>query len=231
MIQNSAKYSVVESSNGSVRIDPGVSVEAISVLAKDTCFVAGKLTAWRVRASKIILEKEAHANIMPQEAQALELDRAARLVGNFASEKELYLMLGRFSRQLHELPESLLPGENVPGVGGADPGLLSSPADNGEVFISPDGEEGSAPEDSDRVEEILSLLRMTLEREIGREDLETAGRQALAQLMEDVRKKDFEKLAGRSSYLLSQVVPGTEELKKAGRLLERLKILAGPLSS
>ena len=131
---------------------------------------------------------------MPQEAQALELDRAARLVGNFASEKELYLMLGRFSRQLHELPESLLPGENVPGVGGADPGLLSSPADNGEVFISPDGEEGSAPEDSDRVEEILSLLRMTLEREIGREDLETAGRQALAQLMEDVRKKDFEKL-------------------------------------
>ncbi len=97
VIQNSGVYSVIESGSGSVRIDPDVQVEAISVEAADSCFVAGELTAWRVHADKIILEKGAQANIMLQESQTLELDRNARLVGNFASEKELYLMLGRFS--------------------------------------------------------------------------------------------------------------------------------------
>lgn len=231
VIQNSAKYSVVESTNGSVRIDPGVSVEAISIRALDTCFVAGDLTAWRVKASKIILEKEAHANIMLQEADRLELDRAARLVGNFASEKELYLMLGRFSRQLQDLPESLQSGDiaprlretvSEPAVGGGKPG---------EVFVSPDGEREAPPEESEQVEDILALLRMTLEREIGRENLDETGRQALAQLLEDLRARDIEKLAGRSPYLLSQVPSQTAELQKAEQLLEKLRILAGPLSS
>ncbi len=229
VIQNSAKYSIIESSNGSVRIDPGVSVEAISVRAQDTCFVAGSLTAWRVKASKIILEKEAHANIMLQEADRLELDRAARLVGNFASEKELYLMLGRFSRQLQDLPESLQAGEVSARIGASAPG--DAEREKGDVFVSPDGEEESSPEDDGDVEEILSLLRMTLEREIGREDLDAVGRQALAQLMEDIRKKDFEKLEARAGFLLSQVSSQTEDLQKAGRLLKRLKNLAGPLSS
>ncbi|MCK5376620.1 MAG: hypothetical protein KAJ97_06035, partial [Acidobacteria bacterium] len=100
VIQNSGVYSLIESGNGSVRIDPEVEVEAVSVQAADSCFVAGQLTAWRVRAQKITLEKGAQANIMLQESETLELDRNARLVGNFASEKELYLMLGRFSREL-----------------------------------------------------------------------------------------------------------------------------------
>ena len=93
VIQNSGVYSLIESGNGSVRIDPDVKVEAVSVQAADSCFVAGELTAWRVRAQTITLEKGARANIMLQESESLELDRNARLVGNFASEKELYLML------------------------------------------------------------------------------------------------------------------------------------------
>ena len=51
--------------------------------AADSCFVAGELTAWRVHADKIILEKGAQANIMLQESEALELHAgvAARLPG------------------------------------------------------------------------------------------------------------------------------------------------------
>ena len=107
MIQNSGVYSLIESGSGSVRIDPDVKVEAVSVQAADSCFVAGQLTAWRVRAQTITLEKGAQANIMLQESESLELDRNARLVGNFASEKELYLMLGRFSRELRDLPNGM----------------------------------------------------------------------------------------------------------------------------
>ena len=44
VIQNSGVYSLIESGNGSVRIDPDVKVEAVSVQAADSCFVAGQLT-------------------------------------------------------------------------------------------------------------------------------------------------------------------------------------------
>jgi len=36
VIQNSGVYSVIESGNGSVRIDPGVTVEAVSVQSADS---------------------------------------------------------------------------------------------------------------------------------------------------------------------------------------------------
>ena len=113
VIQNSGVYSVIESGNGSVRIDPDVKVEAVSVQAADSCFVAGQLTAWRVCARTITLERGAQANIMLQESESLDLDRNARLVGNFASEKELYLMLGRFSRELRDLPNGVFAGDDV----------------------------------------------------------------------------------------------------------------------
>ncbi len=66
VIQNSGSYSVVESGNGSIRIDPGVKVEAVSIQAADACYIAGTLTAWRVKAQKILLEKGAQAYIMLQ---------------------------------------------------------------------------------------------------------------------------------------------------------------------
>ena len=131
VIQNSGVYSVIESGSGSVRIDPDVKVEAVSVQAADSCFVAGQLTAWRVRARTITLERGAQANIMLQESESLELDGNARLVGNFSSEKELYLMLGRFSRELRDLPNGIFAGDeagardSLPGRQGPAPRQLS----------------------------------------------------------------------------------------------------------
>src|SRR5256885_164732 len=104
VIQNSGTYSDIESTNGSIRIDENVTVEAVSIRCGQACFIQGTLTAWRVHAKKITLEDRAKAFIMLQESEHLEMSRSARLVGNFANEKELFFMMGKFTPQLKELP-------------------------------------------------------------------------------------------------------------------------------
>jgi len=224
VIQNSGVYSVIESGSGSVRIDPDVKVEAVSVQAADACFVAGELTAWRVKANRITLEKNAQANIMLQESEALELDRNARLVGNFASERELYLMLGRFSRQLRHLPEGLASGEDAPG---ALP--LGDPFDGGpstrsesEPFVAPDGEDEPGPEYRQQRQEVLGLARVVVERELGRPGMGTTGRQALEKLLEFIRSEDQRGLKDGYRYLISQVEDRSDDLENSRIMLDRL---------
>ncbi|MGC8916911.1 MAG: hypothetical protein ACP5NF_08035 [Thermoanaerobaculum sp.] len=109
VIQNPGNYSHIVSTAGSLRIDPNVKVDAVTVQVADTCYIAGSLTAWHVKARRVVLEKGAQAFIVIRDSETLELDKTARLVGNFASEKELYLLLGRFSQQLQALPQGLSP--------------------------------------------------------------------------------------------------------------------------
>lgn len=109
IIQNPGNYSHIVSTSGSLRIDPNVKVDAVTVQVADTCFIAGSLTAWHVKARRVVLEKGAQAFIVIRDSEQLDLDKTARLVGNFASEKELYLLLGRFSQQLQALPQGLSP--------------------------------------------------------------------------------------------------------------------------
>lgn len=104
VIQNSGAYAVLESVSGSIRIEPQVSVEAVTVRCAETCFVQGSLTAWRVVAKTLHLEGEAQAHVVMQETERLEVGRNARLVGNFTSEKELFSLFSRFTRQLRALP-------------------------------------------------------------------------------------------------------------------------------
>jgi len=219
VIQNSGVYSLIESGNGSVRIDPDVKVEAVSVQAADSCFVAGQLTAWRVRAQTITLEKGAQANIMLQESESLELDRNARLVGNFASEKELYLMLGRFSRELRDLPNGVFAGDRADAKIPAD---TSAEASSEEAFVSPDGEGEPPPQQRQEQSEVLSLVRVILEREIGRVGAKGIGREPLEKLLELVRLKDIDKLGEGYRYLISQVENSTEELDRAQEIIAKM---------
>ncbi len=223
VIQNSGVYSVIESCSGSVRIDPGVKVEAVSVQAADSCFVAGQLTAWRVRARTITLERGAQANIMLQESESLELDGNARLVGNFSSEKELYLMLGRFSRELRDLPNGIFAGDEagakIPaGTAGTGPAA----AESEDPFVSPDGEDEPTPQRRQEQSEVISLVRVILEREIGRAGSEGGEREVLARLLELVRSNDLEKLSDEYRYLISQVESPTEELERARDILAKM---------
>ncbi|MCP4201400.1 MAG: hypothetical protein GY769_05630 [bacterium] len=50
------------------------------------------------------LEEAAKANIVFQEADRLEVGQNARLVGNFSTEKELFLLFSRFANELRSLP-------------------------------------------------------------------------------------------------------------------------------
>ena len=223
VIQNSGVYSVIESGSGSVRIDPDVKVEAVSIQAADSCFVAGQLTAWRVRARTITLERGAQANIMLQESESLELDRNARLVGNFASEKELYLMLGRFSRELRDLPNGIFAGDEA----GARISARTSkqepmPRAPEEPFVAPDGEGEPTPQRRQEQSDVISLVRVILEREIGRVGADGGGRNALEKLLELVRSNDLEKLGEEYRYLFSQVETPTEELERAREILAKL---------
>jgi hypothetical protein len=223
VIQNSGVYSLIESGSGSVRIDPEVKVEAVSVQAADSCFVAGQLTAWRVRARTITLERGAQANIMLQESESLELDRNARLVGNFASEKELYLMLGRFSRELRNLPNGLFSGEEAGGRIPAETPPHAAPAElPNEPFVAPDGEGEPAPERRQEQSEVLSLVRVILEREIGRVGAKGPGREPLEKLLELVRGNNLAELRARYRYLISQVDSPTEELERAQGIIAKM---------
>ena len=223
VIQNSGVYSVIESGSGSVRIDPEVKVEAVSVQAADSCFVAGQLTAWRVRAKTITLERGAQANIMLQESESLELDRNARLVGNFASEKELYLTLGRFSRELRELPNGIFAGDEPGGRISAGKGRLApTMVAPEEPFVSPDGEGEPTPQRRQEQSEVISLVRVILEREIGRVASDGQGREPLERLLELVRSNDLDKLREEYRYLMSQVESPTEELDRAREILAKL---------
>src|SRR5437762_5051582 len=164
VIQNSGTYSDIESTNGSIRIDENVTVEAVTIRCGQACFIQGTLTAWKVHAKKITLEDRAKAFIMLQESEHLELSRSARLVGNFANEKELFFMMGKFSPQLKELPGSV----DVHGPQPVDsPTTRSVPQLNPETVAA----------------EHLRAAQSLLEREIGRTDLAPAEAEALRELL------------------------------------------------
>lgn len=104
VLQNSGKYGTLESMGGSIRIDRGVSVEAVTIRCAETCYVQGALTAWKVSARSLHLEDGARAHVVLQETQRLEIGRDARLVGSFSSEKEMLSLFSRFANQVRALP-------------------------------------------------------------------------------------------------------------------------------
>ncbi len=104
VIQNSGHYGEIESVRGSIRIESNAEVEAVSVRCADTCYVQGSLTSWKVKAKSIHLEEKAQARIVLQETEGIEIGKNAQLVGNFSSEKELFLLFSRFAHQLRSLP-------------------------------------------------------------------------------------------------------------------------------
>ncbi|MCS7183695.1 MAG: hypothetical protein NZ869_11385, partial [Thermoanaerobaculum sp.] len=198
IIQNPGNYSHIVSTSGSLRIDPNVKVDAVTVQVADTCFIAGSLTAWHVKARRVVLERGAQAFIVIRDSETLELDKAARLVGNFASEKELYLLLGRFSQQLQTLPKGLSPA--VQEVAGE----LAPPSQDGALLPSPEesqaaplgGAEATGPGRSDQrpVEpsvqtwaNLLAYLETVLVKEMARAELSFGAKAALHRALSAVR--------------------------------------------
>ena len=88
--------------------------------------------------------------------------------------------------------------------------------------MAPDGEGETAPERRQEQGEVLSLVRVILEREIGRVGAKGAGREPLEKLLELVRGKDLDELRERYRYLISQVESPTEELERAQEIIAKM---------
>lgn len=184
VIQNSGVYSEIESTNGSIRIEENVTVEAVSIRAGQACFIQGTLTAWKVHAKRISLEDRARAFIMLQESENLELSRTARLVGNFANEKELFFMMGKFSPQLKELPGSVDMSSSPREVttGEVRPTTMKIPAMQ--------NASSSAANDDEHLRAALALL----EREVTRPDLAPADAEGVREVVYGLRERNLQRL-------------------------------------
>ncbi len=246
VIQNSGNYRKLESLNGSIRIEPMAEVEAVDVRCASTCYVEGTLTAWRVEAEAIHLEDSAQANIVLQETRRLDIGKDARLVGNFANEKELFLLLSRFARQLRSLP---LFGELGSGETTKELPPDASPKALAETLrelddLSPErlaGEaraaaaaaiiEGDAPEEAspaevrldeaeDQSSDPLFFALVLLEREFTRAAYGPTSQRAIEQVIKLLQDGDHDTLRSTYRSLFNRVVEPGQDVRRAYELID-----------
>jgi hypothetical protein len=206
VIQNSGTYSEIESTNGSIRIEENVTVEAVSIRAGQACFIQGTLTAWKVHAKRISLEDRARAFIMLQESELLELAKSARLVGNFANEKELFFMMGKFSPQLKELPGAVdMTSHSAPA---AQPAIEARPITSSTSHTMP-MQAFSLGDDH------LKLAQSLLEKEVTRPELAPAAVEALREVLFGLRENNPQRVGSVYRSAFAEIASPSEGLRQA----------------
>ena len=206
VIQNSGTYSEIESTNGSIRIEENVTVEAVSIRAGQACFIQGTLTAWKVHAKRISLEDRARAFIMLQESEHLELAKSARLVGNFANEKELFFMMGKFSPQLKELPGAM-DMSHAPAAIADRPTTVKIQAMTATPAAASDDEH-------------LRAAQLLLEKEVARPDLAPPEAEALREVLFGLREKNSQRVGSVYRDAFAELRAPNESLRQAYEHLE-----------
>jgi hypothetical protein len=191
VIQNSGNYSEIESTSGSIRIEENVSVEAVSVRAGQACFIQGTLTAWKV-----------------QESEHLDLAKTARLVGNFANEKELYLMMGKFTGQLRELPGSVDMGTHAPLAETRPQQIASSTTTDSRTNPTADPDH-------------LRAAQTILEREVARPDLAPADAESIREVLFGLRERNLPRVQSVFRDAFRELKAPSDGLKKAYEHLDR----------
>lgn len=246
VIQNSGNYRKLESLNGSIRIEPMAEVEAVEVRCASTCYVEGTLTAWRVEADAIHLEDSAQANIVLQETKRLDIGKDARLVGNFANEKELFLLLSRFARQLRALPlfgelgsssvdgPKELPPDASPAaladtlrelddLGPETQAAPSVPEVEAVVRPEPVVEEDEAPaaeQPEDPSSDPLFFALVLLEREFTRSAYGPTSQRAIEQVIKLLQEGDHDTLRSTYRSLFNRVVEPGQDVRRAYELID-----------
>jgi hypothetical protein len=203
------------------------------------------LTALRVEAEAIHLEDSAQANIVLQETRLLDIGKDARLVGNFANEKELFLLLSRFARQLRSLPlfgelgSSEAPKELPPD---ASPAALAAtlqelddlgPEEVGEAEAEVEAmqEEAAtstqevpppvaAVEDEDPSSDPLFFGLVLLEREFARGAYGPTSQRAIEQIIKLLQEADYETLRSTYRSLFNRVVEPGQDARRAYELID-----------
>ena len=213
VVQNSGKYGVLESLGGSIRIDRGVEVEAVTVRCAETCYVQGFLTAWKVSARALHLEESARVHVVLQETERLEIGRDARLVGNFSSERELVGLFSRFTHQVRSLPFLRSPA----GPGGAARGA-SPRGEGGQRRPIPGAAAGAL---AGQLPEPLLFALLLLERESERRIHPAASQRAIDEMVKLLQEQDLETLELTYKTLFKRVAEPREDAQRAHELVRQ----------
>ncbi len=219
VIQNSGSYGTIESLTGSIRIEPNVEVEAVSVQCGETCYVQGSLTAWNVTARCLHLEDSAKVHIVLQQAERLEVGKEARLVGNFGSEKELFYLFSRFAQQVRSLP--FYTGRRLKGDGEGQP-PRQLPADSRQAEEAADSLKLLADTEAAMSQDLpdpLFFALVLLEREVARPSLEPETQRILNEVVKLLKERDVETLKHTYRTLFGRIARPSDEVKRAQELL------------
>jgi hypothetical protein len=226
VIQNSGHYGEIESVHGSIRIEANAEVEAVSVKCAEICYVQGSLTSWKVKAKSINLEEKAQARVVLQETDSIEIGKNAKLVGNFSSEKELFLLFSRFAQQLKSLPfyfdrKAPIPGQlhaSSQGSGGETAAPAAELLPPGRVEVSTVSSRGL--EASKELPDQLFFSLVLLEREARNEAYGSNSIRVLEELVKLLRERDLETLRHTHRTLFERVVEPSDDLRRARELIE-----------
>ncbi len=233
VLQNSGSFGSLESVNGSIRIERGVEVEAASLRCAEACYIQGTLTAWKVTARTLHLEETAEAHIVLQETEGLEVGRGARLVGNFSSEDELFLLFSRFADQVRSLPiaTSRRRRPRAMGEGGEVMRALSEARAEDEQVEGDPGPEGADPAPGgpgrgatptpagETLPDALAFARTLLSRELDSAELPPAAARVVRELVKLLDEGDLETLNHTHRALFSKLDEPTDGVKKAAWLV------------
>ncbi len=225
VIQNSGHYGEIESVGGSIRVEANAEVEAVSVRCAETCYVQGTLTSWKVHAKSIHLEEKAQARIVLQETDTIEIGKNAQLVGNFSSEKELFLLFSRFAQQLRSLPFYFdRRDEPQQQLRGGEP--REEPPPPAEVPVA----EPPAVDVSQLSSRVLEAGRelpdnlffalVLLEREAKNEAYGTTSVRVIEELVKLLKDRDLDTLRHTFRTLLGRIVEPGDDIRRAQELFE-----------
>lgn len=234
VIQNSGAYGTIESLGGSIRIDHNVEVEAVTVRCRETCFVQGSLTAWKVVAKSLHVEETAQAHVVLQETDHLEIGREGRVVGNFGSEKELFLLFSRFAKQVRSLPFYFeRRGEETPELArslGEESGEDRFGAVDGEILDAETTDETPAPpqqeerpraaaRSTESLPEPLFFALVLLERDAAREEYGPTSQRVLQEIVKLLHDRDLETLRHTHRTLFSRILEPRSDVRRARELV------------
>jgi hypothetical protein len=211
VLQNSGAFGTLESVHGSIRIERGVEVEAATVRCAEACYVQGSLTAWKVIARTLHLEDTAQAHIVLQETESLDVGRGARLVGNFASEDELFVLFSRFADQVRSLP-IYSSRRRRPMPGGDDAELMRTIAGRADA---PEAEGAPVAETPTGLPEPLRFAQTLLARELEQGELDRTSRRVIQEIAKLLDEGDLETLHSTHRTLFAKVNDPGDHLKKA----------------
>jgi hypothetical protein len=221
VIQNSGHYGEIESLHGSIRIEANAEVEAVSVRCAETCYVQGSLTSWRVKAKNINLEEKAQARVVLQESESIEIGKNAKLVGNFSSEKELFLLFSRFAPQLRSLPfyfDRKNTGPLELDEAAERPAEAPRPVAAGRINVSPIS--NRVLESVKELPDPLFFALVLLERE-SKNEAHGPSVRVIDELVKLLKGRDLETLKHTHRTLFGRVTELNDDIRRAHELISR----------